>query len=618
MGHCHEDGCCCHSHGHTHFEIPLIPRIILGVLLMVSGFIFPVFEFYLFLLAYLVLGYDILLAAVKNLLKLRALDENFLMSIAGVGAFISGEHFEAAAIMLFYQIGEAMSENASVKTKASLTALLDVRPDTARIATDEGEKVLDCRDIKIGDIIILSAGERIAVDGKILKGSAMLDTSSLTGESIPREATVGDSVLAGMISTDGSLEIVAEKKFSDSILSEVLEFAKSEHCKKSNAERFITSFAKIYTPTVVALAVLVAVIPPIFSSGEQTVWILRALSFLVISCPCALVVSVPLTFFASLGCFSKNGILVKNSVTIERLSKIKTVLFDKTGTLTKGKPTVLEISPSESILELASYAECDSTHPLAAAVKSLYKKPVDRSRISAISEIPARGVCAVIDGDTVFLGNKRLLLENSIEIPEKIPECAVLLAKNGSYSGYIRFGDDVKPDAKYTLSALSEMGIDTAVLSGDSKGAVKALADELGIKNYFAELMPSDKAEYVKKFSKNGGALFVGDGINDAPSIAVSSVGVAMGAIGSDIAIESADMVIMGDEPSRLIGALNISRKTMSIAKENILLAIGIKLLVMTLSIFGIGGMLPAIFADVGVCIITVLNAIRAYYIKFC
>ncbi len=617
MGHCHEEDCSCHSHENTHSKIPLILRIIIGVMVGLLGFVFPSLELYLFALAYLILGYDVLFTALKNLIKLKSLDENFLMTTAGAGAFCLGEHFEAAAIMLFYQVGEFLSENASHKTKSSISALLDSRPDTARILTEMGEKTIKCEDIKIGDIVLVGAGERIAVDGKIIKGSAMLDTSSLTGESIPRDISEGDSVLAGMISTDGSLEIVAEKEFSNSCLSRILAIAQAEHSKKSNAERFITSFAKIYTPIVVGLALLVATIPPILGFGEFSVWTFKALSFLVISCPCALVVSVPLTFFAGMGAFSKNGVLVKNSVTIEKLTKIKTVAFDKTGTLTKGKPVILEISENDELLELASYAECDSSHPLAMAVKAEYEKTIDRNRISKLTEITARGVRAEIDRNVVLTGNMRLLTENAVKVPTNIPESTILVAKNGEYLGYIRFGDEIKADAKATISALTKKGIDTVILSGDNESAVSAVAKKLGIKSCFAELLPTDKAEFIKDFSQNGNVLFVGDGINDSPSIATASVGVAMGGIGSDVAIETADMVIMGDEPSRLLGSFKTAKRTMRIAKENIALAIGIKLVVMALSAFGIGGMFPAIFADVGVCVLTISNALRAYYIKF-
>ncbi len=611
---------CAHSHEHHKTRIPLPYRIILGVLLGAAGFLLPKAELYLFALSYLVLGYDILFTALKNLFKFKPLDENFLMSVAAIGAFILGEHFEAAAIMLFYQIGEFLSENAVEKTKSSISALLDVRPDTARIITEKGEEIIPCESIRIGDIVAVGAGERIAVDGKITKGSAMLDTSSLTGEPVPRFLSVGDSVLAGMISTDGSLELACEKEFADSTLSRILTLAKEEHSKKSDAERFITAFAKVYTPIVVLLAAVVAVLPPLLGFGTFPLWIVRALSFLVISCPCALVVSVPLTFFAAMGCFSKNGVLVKNSSTIENLTKIKAVAFDKTGTLTKGRPTLTEIRVNGSkaeLLELAAYAECDSTHPLAIAIRSAYKKTIDRSRIESLTELTARGVSAEVDGINVLAGSKRLLLENKISPPDNAPDNAIFVAKNGSYMGYIGFGDEIKADSKAAFSALSDMNISTVILSGDGGNAVKAVAEKVGASSYFSELLPTDKAEHIKTLSKNGGVMFVGDGINDSPSIASASVGVAMGGIGSDAAIESADMVIMGDEPSRLAGCIRLAKAAMKIAKQNIALAIGIKLLVMSISAIGIGGMLPAVFADVGVCIITVANALRAYYIKF-
>ncbi len=621
--HCETGHHCCrcgHSHEHHNSKIPLLPRIIIGILLGILGFLLPKFELYLFALAYLVLGYDILFIALKNLIKLKPLGENFLMTIAAIGAFLLGEHFEAAAVMLFYQIGEYLSDNAVEKTKASISALLDVRPDTARILTENSTETIPCESIKIGQTILVGAGERIAIDGKISKGSAMLDTSSLTGEPIPRYFSVGDSVLAGMISTDGSLEITAEKEFSDSTLSRILELAQNEHSKKSGAERFITSFAKVYTPIIVLLAALVAILPPLLGQGGFNIWIFRALSFLVISCPCALVVSVPLTFFSAMGCFSKNGVLIKNSITIENLSKINTVAFDKTGTLTKGTPTLTEIRVNGSkseLLELVAYAECDSTHPLAVAIKATYDKPIDRSRISSLTEITARGVKAEIDGVSVLAGNRRLLLENSINIPVETPENAVFVSKDGKYLGYIGFGDELKSDAPAAIKKLSNMNIDTVILSGDSKNAVSHVADKLGVSTYFAELLPDEKAQHIKELSKTSNVMFVGDGINDSPSIASAAVGVAMGGIGSDAAIESADMVIMGDEPSRIAGSLKLSNYTMRIVKQNIALAIGIKFIIMIISAIGIGGMLPAIFADVGVCVITVANALRAYYAKF-
>ncbi len=628
MGHHHEHGhsehhhgCSCgHSHEHHKARIPLLYRIILGVLLGLAGFLFQKAEFYLFLLAYLVLGYDILIVAAKNIIKLKPLDENFLMTVAAVGAFCLGEHFEAAAIMLFYQVGEFLSDNAVEKTKSSISALLDVRPDTARIITEKGEKIVPCESIKIGDIVTVGAGERIAVDGKIVKGLAMLDTSSLTGESILREATVGDRALAGMISTDGSLEILCEKEFEDSTLSRILRLAEEEHSKKSNAERFITSFAKVYTPIVVILAVLVAVLPPLFGLGAFTEWIRRAISFLVISCPCALVVSVPLTFFAAMGAFSKSGVLIKNSVTIENLTKIKYACFDKTGTLTKGIPTLTEIRVKGSkaeLLELAAYAECDSAHPLATAIKSAYNKPIERSRITSLTELTARGVKAEIDGITVLVGGKRLMEENGVAIPNSIPPSSILVSKNGGFMGYIGFGDSLREDARRVVSALSAKNIKSVILSGDSNTAVKDVAEKVGITDFASELLPNEKAEYIKSLAQNGKVIFIGDGINDLPSIASASVGVAMGGIGSDAAIESADMVIMGDELLRLPHSLKLARYAIFIAKENIILSIGIKFGVLIISSFGIGGLMPAIFADVGLCVLTVLNALRAYYHKF-
>ncbi len=619
-GHHHSnDSCCACTDNHSSIKTLAI-RLVAGFTAGLAGvFLSGLAGTVLFAVSYIILGYDVLFNAVKNLIKGKPLDEHFLMTIAALGAFALGEYLEAAAVMMFYQIGELLTHNAVEKTKSSIAALTDVRPDMARIITAEGEALVHCKDIAIGTTVIVGAGERIPVDGKIKRGSAMIDTSSLTGEHLPRYLEVGDSVLSGMISTDGSLEIVAEKEFSDSTLSRILTLAKEAYEKKSGAERFITSFAKIYTPIVVALAAMVAILPPVLGLGAFSVWVYRALSFLVISCPCALVVSVPLTFFAGMGCSSKNGVLIKNGLAIENLSKVKTVALDKTGTVTVGIPTLTEICVNgreEELLELAAYAETDSAHPISAAVKAAYAKPIDRSRISNITEIPARGVEAEIDRKIVTVGSAKLFNERGIEIPDHSADSCIYVARDGQYMGHIGFGDKVKATSAAAIGELKKCGIATVMLSGDSKKSVDAVAKEVGITEAFAELLPHEKAEHISRISKDGTVMFVGDGINDSPALASAAVGAAMGAIGSDAAVEAADVVVMGDDLLKIPAAIKLSKKVMAIARENIILSVGIKFLVMIICAFGVGGMWPAIFADVGVCVLTVLNALRAYYIK--
>ncbi|MBS7297740.1 MAG: cadmium-translocating P-type ATPase [Eubacteriales bacterium] len=624
-GHCHSDnnehkhGNCSCEHGNNGINILAI-KLVVGVLTVVAGlFARERLRTVLFAVSYLVLGYDVLIRAVKNLLKRKPLDENFLMTVAAVGAFVLGEQLEASAVMLFYQIGELLTENAVDKTRSSISALADVRPDTARILTEDGERIIDCHSIEVGMNVLVGAGERIPIDGVIKKGAAMIDTSSLTGEHLPRYAEVGDRVLAGTISTDGSLEIETEKEFGETMFSRILYLAEEANEKKSGAERFITSFAKVYTPIVVILALIVAVLPPLFGIGSFSVWVYRALSFLVVSCPCALVVSVPLTFFAGIGAASGKGILIKNGLAMEKLSKTKTVALDKTGTITVGIPKLTEIRVNGSkaeLIELAAYAESDSNHPIAQAIKEAYGKNIDRSRIADITEVPARGVEAVIDGRSVVVGSEKLFAERGIEIKEYRNGSAIYVAADEKCLGYIGFGDTVKPTSTSAVKELKEMGISVVMLSGDNRKSAYAVAEEVGITDIYAELMPHEKAEYIDQMKKNGDILFAGDGINDSPALASATVGAAMGGIGSDAAIEAADVVIMGDELMHIPMAIKLSERVVAVAKQNIVLSVGIKLAVMLITAFGAGGMWPAIFADVGLCVITVANALRAYYIR--
>ncbi len=621
--HSHEHGGCCHGncscHSHDEGSTKLLTvRLILGVLLTTAGIFLPdSVGMWLFLAACIVLGYDIIFTAFKRLIKLR-LDETFLMSIAAAGAFILGEHLEAAAVMLFYQLGELLCDKAVDRTKSSISALLDIRPDTVRIVLGDIVTTVKCEDIKIGDRIIAGAGERIAIDGRVVKGTAYLDTSSVTGEHLPRFVNAGDRVLSGMLSTDSTIEIIAEKEFSDSTLSRILELTERAQDKKSGAERFITSFAKVYTPIVVLLAVLITFLPLLFG-GSFSVWVYRALSFLVISCPCALLVSVPLTFFAGIGAMSRHGVLVKNALAIENLAKAKNIAFDKTGTLTKGVPTLTEIRVNGSkaeLLELAAYAESDSSHPIASAIKEAYGKEIDRSRISEITELTARGVYAVIDGKEVLVGNRNLIAERGISLPEAAPSSAVFVAVNSKLLGYIGLGDELKSDSSEAISSLKRLGLNIVMLTGDNKESALSAAKSAGIDTVYSELLPEDKAMHIEHLKEEGGVIFAGDGINDSPSLAGASVGIAMGAAGADSAIEAADAVVMSDETSFISKAIIHSRKVMSVAKQNIILSVGIKFAVMAITAFGVGGMWPAIFADVGLCIITVLNALRAFRIK--
>ncbi|MDO4618759.1 MAG: heavy metal translocating P-type ATPase [Clostridia bacterium] len=568
------------------------------------------------IVSYIILGYDVFFAAIKNIFKKHSPDETFLMSLASIGALFLGEYIEAVMVMLFYQTGEYLSHKAQEKTKKSITSLLDERPDTARIKTEGGEKTIACSEIKVGDIVYVGAGEKIAVDGVVVSGTASLDTSSVTGESIPRSVKIGDTVLSGMMPINKPLAIKAEKEFSDSTLSKILKLVSEENDKKAKAERFITTFAKIYTPIVTVLAILIAFIVPLIINASFSEWIYKSLSFLVISCPCALVISVPLTYFASIGAAGKKGVLIKNALALDSLTKTHTAAFDKTGTITEGQIKILNIIsdyPEKEVLRLASLLEIDSTHPIATAIKSAFSDELDRSEIIESEEIPARGIVATTKDGTLLLGSKKLLFENSVEFPETNNKNAIYLAKNGEFIAEIILGDNIKADSKNAISILKKSKIDIFMLTGDTEENARMTAEEVGIDNVKSQLLPEEKTEFVKK---NQPILFVGDGINDSPSIAAATVGVAMGNIGSDAAIETADVVIMGDSLMKIPFILSHAKRTKRIAKENIAFAIGVKILVMILSILGIGGMWPAIFADVGVCLITIVNAIGIFFKK--
>ena len=579
----------------------IIPKIILTIILFVCGFKFQL----LFYIAYIVIAYEIALKALKNILNGKVFDENFLMTVATIGAICIKELPEAVMVMLLYQIGEYLQDKAVDKSKDSITELMDIRPDYAnKISGNEVIKV-NPQEVMIGDIILVKPGEKIPLDGTVIEGQSQIDTSSLTGESVPREAVIGQNVNNGCINLDGTIKLKVTKTFENSTVSKILEMVEEASDKKTKTENFVTRFAQIYTPFVVVLAVVIAIVPAFFFAGN---WIERALTFLVISCPCALVISIPLSFFAGIGAGSKAGILVKGSVYLEKLSRIKTVVFDKTGTLTNGSFEVIKInSDNPEILRYAALAESTSNHPIANALKKAYGKEVT---IQKITEISGKGIKAEIDGNEVLVGNAKLI---DITPDKNEGGTVVYVAVNGKCIGNIVISDTEKKDSAYTVSELNKHKIDTVMLTGDSNNAAKIIQEKLGIKQAFAELLPNQKVEKLEEImAKNKGTtVFVGDGINDAPVLTRADVGIAMGGLGSDAAIEAADVVIMDDNPAKILDAMSISKKTMRIVKQNIILAIGIKVLFLILSTFGLMTMWGAIFADVGVTLIAVVNALR-------
>ncbi len=579
----------------------IIPKIILTIILFVCGFKFQL----LFYIAYIVIAYEIALKALKNILNGKVFDENFLMSVASIGAICIKELPEAVMVMLLYQIGEYLQDKAVDKSKDSITELMDIRPDYAnKISGNEVIKV-NPQEVMIGDIILVKPGEKIPLDGTVIEGQSQIDTSSLTGESVPREAVIGKNVNNGCINLDGTIKLKVTKTFENSTVSKILEMVEEASDKKTKTENFVTRFAQIYTPFVVVLALVIAIVPAFFFAGN---WIERALTFLVISCPCALVISIPLSFFAGIGAGSKAGILVKGSVYLEKLSHIKTVVFDKTGTLTNGSFEVIKInSDNPEILRYAALAESTSNHPIANALKKAYGKEVT---IQKITEISGKGIKAKIDGNEVLVGNAKLI---DITPDKNEGGTVVYVAVNEKCIGNIVISDTEKKDSAYTVSELNKQKIDTVMLTGDSNNAAKIIQEKLGIKQAFAELLPNQKVKKLEEImAKNKGTtVFVGDGINDAPVLTRADVGIAMGGLGSDAAIEAADVVIMDDNPAKILDAMSISKKTMRIVKQNIILAIGVKVLFLILSTFGLMTMWGAIFADVGVTLIAVVNALR-------
>ena len=585
-------------------------------------------EFVLYLVPYLIIGYDILKKAIKGIAKGQVFDENFLMAVATIGAVALGDFAEGAAVMLFYQIGELFQSVAVGKSRRNITSLMDIRPDYANVEVDGKLEKVDPDDVKIGTDIIVNPGEKVPIDGVVVSGESTLNTSALTGESVPRSVKSGDEIISGCINLTGVLRIKTSKEFGDSTVSKILDLVENSSMKKSKSENFITKFARYYTPAVCGGALVLAVLPPIVRMimGESAMWgdwITRALTFLVISCPCALVISIPLSFFAGIGCASANGVLVKGSNYLEALSDTQYIVFDKTGTLTKGVFEVTGIYPANgfdesTIVGLASYAECASNHPISISLKKYFGKEIKRDSVSDIEEIAGHGVSAVVNGHKVYAGNIKLMHKENIAVDAEHNEGTVVYVScDGAYAGCIVISDVIKDNSKKAISSLKKSGIDkTVMLTGDSKETAKRVAENLGLDEYHAELLPADKVEWVEKLlgekSPKKKLAFVGDGINDAPVLSRADIGIAMGALGSDAAIEAADIVLMDDDPSKIALARKISVHTLKIVKENIWFALIVKAVCLVLGALGIANMWIAIFADVGVMVIAVLNAIRA------
>lgn len=578
----------------------------------------------LFLIAYLVIGGDVVKNACVNIVKGQIFDENFLMLIATIGAFFVGEYPEAVAVMLFYQVGEWFQAYAVNNSRKSIKELMNIRPDYANVLRNEEEQTVSPEDVAIDECIIIKPGERIPLDGIVIKGNTTLDTMALTGESMPREAQEGDTVISGCINLNGVIQVRVTKTFAESTVTKILDLVENASSKKAETENFITRFAKYYTPCVVLSAALLAVLPPLLLQQPFGVWVYRALSFLVISCPCALVISIPLSFFGGLGGAGRAGILVKGSTYLEQLAKAEIVVMDKTGTLTKGNFAVQKIVPAEesmteeALLEITALAECYSNHPISVSIKNRYGKEIDTSRLTSTEEIAGFGVKAVMGGRVYYVGNDKLMQQINVTIPDVEPIGTVVFAAlEGKLLGYLLITDEEKEDAKKCIDGLKKHGIRHIVmLTGDRKEAAAHIAEKLGITEYHAQLLPADKVTNMEKLfankSENGKLIFVGDGINDAPVLARADIGIAMGGLGSDAAIEAADIVIMTDEPSKIVKAMDISAKTLRIVHQNIVLALGIKFLVLILAAFGFASMWAAVFADVGVAFIAILNAMRA------
>lgn len=581
-----------------------------------------------FLVAYFIIGGDVLWRAVRNILRGKVFDENFLMGLATVGAFIVGDFAEAVAVMLFYQVGELFQDYAVDQSRASIASLMNIRPDYANVQRGDSLEKVDPDEVKVDEIIVIKPGERVPLDAVVLSGSSSIDTSALTGESLPRDVDTGDALLSGCINISGLLTARVTKEYGESTVSKILDLVENAGNKKSESEHFITKFAAVYTPAVVIIAVLLALIPPLFVPGATfRDWIYRGLIFLVISCPCALVMSIPLSFFGGIGGASRRGILVKGSNYLEALAQTEIVVFDKTGTLTKGVFAVQKVVPegiSESqLLEIAAYAESYSNHPISVSLKKAYPNTIDSARIRDVEEVSGHGVTALVDGKTIAAGNAKLMRKLGVAFtePEDVIGTVVHVAQDGVYRGYIVIADEIKDDAACAIQELKAANIrQTVMLTGDAKKIGERVASQLGMDSVYTELLPVDKVakveELIAQKSPRGKLAFVGDGINDAPVLARADIGIAMGGLGSDAAIEAADIVIMTDEPSKLATAIRVSQKTLRIVKENITFALLVKGVVLLLGALGIASMWAAIFADVGVAILAILNAIRMLNVK--
>lgn len=597
-----------------------------GALLFIIGIIFDFGmpgEFIVFIISYLLVGGGVVLRALKNISKGQVFDENFLMSVATIGAFAIGEYPEGVAVMLFYQIGEAFQELAVNKSRRSISSLMDIRPDFANLKIGNELRKVTPEEVGIGDFIVVKPGEKVPLDGQIIEGHSTLDTSALTGESLPRDVEPGSEILSGSINKNGVLTIKVSKKFGESTISKILDLVQNASSKKAATENFITKFARYYTPIVVFAAIALAIIPPLIIPGAAfSDWIYRALAFLVVSCPCALVISIPLSFFGGIGGASRNGILVKGSNYLEALNNVDTIVFDKTGTLTKGIFKVTQIVPvngwsKEELLSYAAHAESFSNHPIATSIQKAYGKEVDTQILSSQEEIPGHGIRVKVNDTTVLAGNIKLMDSEKIEYqPVNALGSIVYLAVDGVFAGYIIIADELKPDSREAVANLKKLGVtNTVMLTGDSKAVGESIAHEIGLNAAYTELLPHQKVEQLENIESNkkskGKLVFVGDGINDAPVLARADIGIAMGALGSDAAIEAADVVLMTDEPSKIVSAIKIARKTKVVVWQNIIFAMGVKIILLVLSAFGIATMWEAVFGDVGVAVIAIINSMR-------
>lgn len=601
-------------------------RIIISGLLFALSFIFKIkyVVFGILLTSYIIIGYDVLLKAFRNIKRGKVFDENFLMGVATVGALCIGDVREAVAVMLFYQLGELFQSYAVNKSRKSVAELMDIRPDYANVIRNGKHEKVDPNEVNIEEIILVKPGEKIPLDGVIVEGKSLLNTVALTGESIPRSVKENDEVLSGCINNEGILKIKVTKKFSDSTVSKILDLVENASSRKSTTENFITKFTKYYTPIVCGIALVVAIFPPLILHDSFNTWIYKALSFLVVSCPCALVISIPLSFFGGIGASSNIGVLVKGSNYLEALSNIDIVVCDKTGTLTEGIFKVQEVNgvgiSNEELLKMVAYAESFSNHPISISLKEAYGKKINTSKVTKTREIVGKGIYAKVFGKDVYVGNDKLLKELEIKI-DKVKKIGTILyiVIDNKYSGYIVISDKIKEDSYKMIESLKKNDVSKIVmLTGDVENISKSISDELGLDEYYAELLPQDKVSIAEKLmnEKNGNLLFIGDGINDAPVLALADIGVSMGSLGSDAAIEASDIVIMTDEPSKIGKAIKISKKTMRIVRENIIFAISIKIAVLILSLLGIATMWSAVFADVGVSVIAILNSLRILNVK--